>query len=377
MGEGDLLWSVVASGPRSLLWKKATATSPARWQNAHTIRIPFSFDLPHKSLQDQLMQKIKWGILGCGHIAEKFAKSLASVEGGELVACASRTPGKAEAFAKAVTGAKSFSDYEPLLSDLEVDAVYVATTHNFHCENVLLALEYDKAVLCEKPLGVNADESRRMAVEAQKRKLFLMEAMWTRFLPAIQQMKHWLDEDRIGQVKVIRADFSFNKPFDAESRLYNPELAGGALLDVGIYPVSLASFVMGTQPERVAALATFAETGVDETTLVNFGYADGAMAQLSCGITSASENRAEIVGTKGRIILPDGFHGATNVELCLKDAHQEKLRLPYVDSEGFRFEIEAVHQALREGKRESSIMPVSESVAIAETMDRILHSLKG
>lgn len=324
-----------------------------------------------------IMKTFKWGIIGCGGIAHKFAKSLAGVESGQLVACASRTPGKAEAFAKAEGAQPFYTDYASMLSEADVDAVYVATTHNFHCENVLLALAHDKSVLCEKPLGVNADESREMGKKAKEKGLFLMEAMWTRFLPAIQQMKHWLDEDRIGQVKVVRADFSFNKPFDAESRLYNPELAGGALLDVGIYPVSLASFVMGTQPERVSPLATFAETGVDETTLVNFGYADGAMAQLSCGITSASENRAEIVGTKGRIILPNGFHGAADVELVLKDARQEKLRLPYVDSEGFRFEIEAVHQALREGKRESTIMPVSESVAIAETMDRILASLKG
>ncbi len=321
------------------------------------------------------MKKIKWGILGCGHIAHKFAQSLASMEGGELVACASRTSGRAEAFAKEESVPDFFDSYEAMFAEMDLDAVYVATTHNFHLENVLLALEAGKAVLCEKPLGVNATESREMAKVAKEKGLFLMEGMWTRFLPAIQQMKTWLDAGEIGKVKMLRASFSINKPFDPLHRLYNPELAGGALLDVGIYPVSIAGFIMGAQPERISVLANLAETGVDETTLMNFGYKNGAMAQLSCGIQSPSENRLEIVGEKGRIVIPEHFLGAKDVELHREGGSQEKHHLPYPIPQGFRFEILAVHAALRAGEIECAVMPLAETVALAETMDKVLEKI--
>lgn len=322
------------------------------------------------------MKKTKWGIIGCGGIAHKFANSLASVDEGELVACASRTLGKAETFAREFSGPQAFSKYESMLSEVDLDAVYIATTHNFHCENVQLALSRGKHVLCEKPLGVNAEESKKMSATAKQNELFLMEGMWTRFLPAIQQMKKWLDDGEIGKVKMLRATFSIQKPFDPQHRLYNPDLAGGALLDVGIYPVSFASFVMGKQPDRMAVLANRAPTGVDQTTLMNFGYADGAMAQLGCGITSPSENRAEIVGEKGRIVIPGHFLAAKDVELYRADGSQEKKHLPFKDAEGFRFEIEEVHQVLRKEKRDSAVMPQAETLAIAETMDRVLLEIK-
>ncbi|WFB35870.1 Gfo/Idh/MocA family oxidoreductase [Kiritimatiellota bacterium B12222] len=317
------------------------------------------------------MNKVKWGILGCGGIAHKFARSLAVVSTGDLVACASQTPGKAEAFAQCEKVPLFYDSYEALLVDSKVDAIYVATTHNFHVENVLLALAHGKAVLCEKPLGVNAEESQSMAAAANVKGLFLMEGMWTRFLPAHQQLKRWLDAGVIGEVQMLRANFCIQKPFEPEHRLYNPALAGGALLDVGVYPVSFASFVMGEAPERIAVLADMAPTGVDQTTLMSFAYARGAMAQLSCGITAASENRAEIVGTLGRIILPERFHGADTIERVMTDGHQEKLEYPYEDATGFRYEIEAVHVCLRQGQTHCALMPTSESVEIAQTMDRV------
>ncbi len=322
------------------------------------------------------MKKIKWGIIGCGHIAHKFAKSLAVVEDGEVIACASRSKERASVFALEEKVPLHFDSYDAMLELSEVDAVYVATTHNFHLENVMLALSMGKPVLCEKPLGVNAAESRQMAALAKDKGLFLMEGMWTRFLPAIQQMKAWLDAGEIGKVKMLRASFSINKPFQPEHRLYNPDLAGGALLDVGIYPVSFASYVMGGQPERISALATMAETGVDATTLMNFGYAGGSMAQLDCGIQAASENRVEIVGDKGRIVIPEQFLAAKNVEIYRADGSQEKKHLPFKDQEGFRFEIQAVHEALRNGKLESNVMPVAETVGLAETMDRVMECME-
>lgn len=321
------------------------------------------------------MRKIKWGILGCGGIAHKFAGSLASVEDGELVACASRTPGKAEEFSREMVVPQAYSAYERLLSETELDAVYVSTTHNFHCENVLLALSMGKHVLCEKPLGVHANESRKMSALAQEKGLFLMEGMWTRFLPAVQQMKRWLDDGKIGKVKILRATFSIEKPFEPEHRLFNPDLAGGALLDTGIYPVSLASFIMGKQPERIAVLAEMAPTGVDQATLMNFSYADGGMAQLGCGINARSENRVEIVGEKGRIVIPESFLAAKSVEMYRADGTQIKKYHPFKDAEGFRFEIEAVHQALNHGRGESAVMPQAETIAIAETMDRVLKEI--
>jgi len=317
------------------------------------------------------MKKIRWGIIGCGSIANKFMSSVAEVEDGEVTACASRTSGKAEKFAKKHNIPSSFNSYEDMLKSADIEAVYIATTHNFHYQNVMLSLEHGKSILCEKPMAINADQTRKMVNKARQKELFLMEGMWTRFLPAIRKMKSWLKEKQIGDVKMLRATFAIGAAFNPEHRLFNPELAGGALLDAGIYPISLASFVMDEQPEKVKALADIGETGVDEQSIYAFLYPHGRMAMLSSAVSSGSENRAEIVGTGGRIIIPSHFLGTQDVELHKNNGEKIALRLPFKEPAAFSFEINAAHEAIHTGQNECSIMPLDETLAIAQTMDRL------
>ena len=315
---------------------------------------------------------MKWGILGCGGIAGKFCDSMRSVPDGEVAACASRTPGKAAAFAETYGIGVHCEGYEALLAMDEVDAVYVATTHNFHHDNVIQALRAGKHVVCEKPLSVSRKEAESMAARARERGLFLMEGMWTRFLPAILQTKRWLREGRIGEVRMFRADFCIQKDFDPNHRLFNPELAGGALWDTGIYPVAMASMVMnGEQPQEVRALADVGETGVDEAMAMVFRYAGGVTGLLSCAGRTPSDNRVEICGSEGRIVIPRNFLGTDRVELHRTGAEVEVFEETFAGKEGFRFEILAAQAAIRKGEGDCAEMTVEESVAVAETMDRI------
>jgi len=323
------------------------------------------------------MKPIRWGIIGCGGIASKFANSIKVVDTGELVACASRAPGRAEQFANSHRVPRAYDRYEALVASSEVDAVYIATTHNFHLENMLLALEAGKAVLCEKPLAVSAEEAKEAVALARQKGLFLMEGMWTRFLPAMRRVRSWLDEGAIGEPRSLRADFCIHKDRDPENRLFNPDLAGGALLDAGVYPISMASFVMGAQPEKVAALAHIGDTGVDELTGAVFKYAGGRLALLSCAVSSGSANRLEIVGSKGRIEVPSLFIRATEAILHPNNGDPIREKRPYKPMEGFRYEIEAANEAIGAGRAEHPIMPLEESVAVMETMDRVRERIRG
>ncbi len=315
-------------------------------------------------------ESIRWGIIGCGRISGKFCRSMAPVADGVITACASQSPERAEAFGDRHGVEHRFDSYERMLESGRVDAVYIGTTHNFHCENILLALDHGKPVLCEKPLTVSAAQAETVIAKARAKNCFLMEALWSRFLPAFRRMKELVDDGVIGDIRMIRADFCFRAPWNLEGRLFNPALAGGALLDVGIYPVSTASFLMGRQPERIKVAADIGQTGVDEQGAYLFEYDDGRIAILSSAVSSPSRNRLEVAGTEGMIILPDSFHRSPKLELH-REGVIEVEEHPFNDEEGFRFEIEAVHGAIRAGKKECALMPLDESLAIARTMDEI------
>ena len=323
------------------------------------------------------MNPIRWGILGCGGIANKFAKSLAVVPGGELAACASNTPGKAADFA-ARHGVSFYCEgYEALLARDDVDAVYVATTHNFHHDNVLLALDAGKHVLCEKPIGVSKAQVETMAGSAREKGLFLMEAIWSRFLPSLTHMSDLLKQGAIGEVRTLRADFCFRVKYDPQHRLLNPDLAGGALWDVGIYPVSTASLVFGgEQPVQVEAVADIGKTGVDEQSAYLFRYASGALAILSSSVRSHSQNRLEVCSTEGMIVLPRRFHAAQQMQIFQGRERVETLDFDFDESLGFQYEIEAAQEAIRAGQTECAYMSLDESLAIAGTMDRILDRFR-
>ncbi|UCC53095.1 MAG: Gfo/Idh/MocA family oxidoreductase [Anaerolineaceae bacterium] len=322
-----------------------------------------------------MKKTINWGIIGPGGIAHKFAQSAAVVDGAEVVAAASRTPGKAKAFAVKYGIENYYTGYAEMLSNDDVDAVYVATTHNFHYENVKQVLEAGKAVLCEKPLTVNAAEMCSLIALAEQKQLFMMEAMWTRFLPALEQVRAWLAQDVIGTVKQVRATFGFRFPYDPEHRLFNPDLAGGAVLDAGIYPLSFANMVMRQKPVEVKALGDIGATGVDEQSSYLLKYESGCLALLNATMTAPVASRAEVIGSEGRITIPRSFLNAQEVWLELADHEPIQKKFPHEDSTGFKFEIEAASESIRNGLLENEIMPLSDTLQLMETIDEIKNQL--
>ena len=313
-----------------------------------------------------MTQRLGWGILGAGSIATKFATDLKNLPDARLVAVGSRSAEKAGQFAQDRGAERSYGSYAALIADPEVDVVYVATPHPLHKEHTLLCLDRGKAVLCEKPMAVHAGQVREMVQSARERGLFLMEAMWSRFNPVLVQVQDWLEEGRIGEARMLSADFGFRTAWNPEGRLLNPALAGGALLDVGVYVVALASSVFGGAPAQVQAAAHLGQTGVDEQTGMVFKYANGGLALLSCAIRTVTPHMARIDGTEGAIEIPAFWH-ATSARLIRPS--QEPLETS--GDFGYHHEAAEVMACLREGKTESATMPLDESIAIAETLDRV------
>jgi len=313
---------------------------------------------------------IRWGILGTGAIAHKFADALKAVPDAELSAIGSRAQRTADVFGDEFDVPRRHESYQSLAEDPEVDAIYVSSPHPMHCENTLLCLNADKPVLCEKPFALNAREAESMVLCARQRGLFLMEAMWTRFLPAIAQVRQWLADGAIGEVRNMTADFGFRAGFNPEGRLLNPVLGGGALLDIGVYIVSLASMVYGEQPERIAALADIGTTGVDEQTTMAFRYDSGAMAALSCAVRTDTPRAVSILGTRGNIRIPAPFYDAYAVTLNV-DGEEPVTVEPARVENGFKYEIEEAGRCLREGRLESAILPLDETLAILGTLDAV------
>ena len=313
---------------------------------------------------------IRWGILGTGSIAHKFADGLRAVPDAELAAVGSRAQATADVFGDEFEVPRRHASYQSLAEDPEVDAIYVSTPHPMHCENTLLCLNADKAVLCEKPFALNAREAENMVRCARDRGLFLMEAMWTRFIPAIAQVRQWLAEDAIGEVRMMMADFGFRAQYNPEGRLLNRKLGGGALLDIGVYVTSLASMVFGKQPSRVTALADIGETGVDEQTTIAFRYDSGAMASLICTVRIDTPRAVSILGTRGSIRIPTPFYDAYVATLNM-DGEEPVTAEPTRAENGFKYEIEEVGRCLREGKLESKTLPLDETLAILRTLDDV------
>jgi predicted dehydrogenase len=322
-----------------------------------------------------MKKTINWGIIGCGGIANKFAESAAVLDGVKVIAAASRTPGKAEAFAEKHSIKNYYADYAEMLKNDDVDAVYVATTHNFHYQNVRQALEANKPALCEKPFTVNAREMKSLIALAERKQLFMMEAMWTRFLPAIEQLRMWLAEDIIGTIKQIRATFGFLFPFDPNHRMFNPDLAGGALLDAGIYPLSFANMVMRQKPVEIKALGEIGSTGVDEQSSYILKYESGCLALLNSTVNAPVASRAEVIGTKGRITIPKDFLNAQEVWLELHNQEPVQKKFPHKDNTGFKFEIEAASESIRNGLLENETMPLTDTLQLMETIDEIKNQL--
>lgn len=310
----------------------------------------------------------RWGIIGTGAIAGKFAEALRSAEGAELVAVGSRSQQKADAFAERFQIPRRHGGYEALAADEDIDAVYIATPHPMHCANSLLCLQAGKAVLCEKPFAVNARQAAEVIGLARKKKLFLMEAMWARFLPTLVKTREILSAGTLGELRMVTAAFAFRAGWNPEGRLLNPVLAGGGLLDVGVYCVSLASMVLG-KPSRIAGLADIGKTGVDEQSGVVLGYDGGQLAVLISGVRTSIPHEAMIIGTEGMIRLHHPWWCGTRMTLSA-GGKDEVLDLPFKGN-GYTHEAEEVGRCLAAGRLESETMPLDETLSIMKTLDGI------
>ena len=315
--------------------------------------------------------KIRWGILGCGKIANKFASDLKLVHDAELKAVASRNPSKLESFSKDHRPHLSFSTYEELVACPDVDAIYIATPHGLHYEHTLLCLNHGKAVLCEKAFALNLRQAEEMVALARAKKVFLMEAFWTKFIPQYEAAMEIIRSGRIGTIKLIQADFGFKAPEPKAQRLYDPMLGGGSLLDIGIYPIFLAQSILG-RPTEIRALITPFETGVDEQCVMTMKFADGALAVLSSTFAAETPVEAMIAGTEGRVVMRDRFHNAmATVELVMGKEKPETIDVHREPGFGYQFEIRHVNECLRKGLVESPVLTLDDSLKLMETLDRV------
>jgi len=313
---------------------------------------------------------LRWGILGTGAIAHAFASDLGMTDSGLLSAVGSRSQAGADLFAEEFGIEGRHADYESLVADPDVDVIYVATPHPMHRDNAILALRAGKPVLVEKPFAMNAAEAAEIVEVAREERLFAMEAMWTRFLPHIAVVRDWLAQGLLGEIVAVIADHGQWFAEDAGSRLFAPELGGGALLDLGIYPVSFASMVLGT-PIRVASMSSAAFTGVDAQTSMVFGYEGGAQAVLTCTLRAKSPTRASIVGSDARIEIDGAFYAPTAVTLVPRVGEPTRVESMH-EGLGLRHEADEVARRLAAGELESPVMALDESISIMETMDAVV-----
>jgi predicted dehydrogenase len=309
---------------------------------------------------------IRWGIIGTGTIAKKFATALNALGEAKLVAVGSRSQATAEQFGDQFGVAHRHGSYEALVNDPEVDAVYVATPHSAHKDNALAALSARKAVLVEKPFTINSAEAQAVIDFARAQNLLVMEAMWTRFLPLYVRLREMIADGSLGEVRLVTADFGFKAGPTTNRRLLDPALGGGALLDIGVYPVSLASMVFGS-PSAITGATTLGPTGVDEQSAIILQHPRGEMAVLSCTIQANTSMEIAFHGTKASLRIHAPAWKSTAMTLT-RDGAEELLKFPF-ESNGFQFEAVEFMHCLRAGKTESAIMPLDETLAIMHTMD--------
>ena len=318
-----------------------------------------------------MQTNINWGIIGLGNIADLFAKDLALVETTKLIAVASRNQTKADQFAQKHQAAKAYGNYEAILNDPKVDIIYIATPHDSHQSLTIAALKAGKHVLCEKPLAVNQAQVQKMIKVAQQEGKFLMEAFWSKFNPSVKAALKLVEEGRIGAINYLNADFTLCCDFTDDSRWYNMELAGGSLLDMGVYPVFLAYNIFGV-PEQILATARFHSTGADIQTSAILKYKNG-IANILSGFASESDMVAKIYGTEGRIYLQPYWHEAQGYTLIEGNWNQGKTihqPLP-TKGKGFTYEIEECLACIRQGKIQSPNWTHQNSLELISIVDEI------
>ncbi|MGK7939210.1 MAG: Gfo/Idh/MocA family protein [Crocosphaera sp.] len=363
-----------------------------------------------------MSKTINWGILGTGLIAQDFAQGLSILPDAKLLGIASRSLEKAENFANKYQVPRSYDSYQALSQDTDIDVVYIATPNYRHKTDCLMCLEANKAILCEKPFMLNAQETHEVITLARQKKLFCMEAMWMRFMPLIQKVKSIIEAGTIGEICLLTADFGYQANPDPKERFYNLDLGGGALLDRTIYPLSLAFYLLG-EPQDLVSQGVLSKTGIDEQNALILRYPKGALALLSATLKAQSSNEVVITGTLGKIRIHSPFYRPLKLSITQfpqasssvnssssSDSLKQKIKSAlkqnsflkklalYADlynlplkrkksfkvqqifsGNGYNYEAQEVIRCLQTNQLESAIMPLDETLKIMEVMDRIRH----
>lgn len=314
-----------------------------------------------------MIKNIKWGIIGCGKIANKFATDLATIENTELFAVASRSQKNADEFAKIHNSKKAYNSYEALANDAEVDAVYIATPHSFHKEHTILCLQNKKAVLCEKPFAMNFLEVEEMIHTAKENNVLLMEALWTYFLPHYQYVLDIYKNKKYGELLQLEADFGFQPEYNLESRLFKKEVGGGSLLDIGIYPIFAALSTLGI-PNEIEANATFFETGADADCNIIFNY-DNAKAILKSTLKEETPSEAIFTFENAVVKINRMFHQPSTITL-IKDRIEKTIDFDY-NTIGYNYETEHFNNLVRAHRKESDTMTFNFSIDLIKTLDKV------
>ena len=315
------------------------------------------------------MDKVRWGFLGAGSIANRLGEGLMQVADAELLAVGSRTADRRQALAERFDVPRQYATYEELVQDPDIDVVYIATPHNLHREHSILALEAGKPVLCEKPFAINVAEAAEIIAVARRRNLFLMEAMWTRYLPAPREIKRMIDDGVIGQLTMMVGDFGFRGARSARSRLTEPALGGGALLDIGMYPVSFAAYLFGGSPTRIETLGHL-EGGIDERSGILLGYPDGGLAVCYSSIRDNTPQECLLFGSGGEIRMPTPWWLTDHFHLKVDGEDWRRVE-PGLIGKGFAHEVMEVNRCLKAGLLESPDMTWSHTMGVMATLDTI------
>ncbi len=312
---------------------------------------------------------VKIGIIGCGGIARRFAQAANQVEGVRLEAVAAREEKRAEAFRMEFAVGKAYGDYDELLDEGGVDVVYVAVTHNFHYDIVEKCLRRRIPCLCEKPLTLTQKSTESLFNLAKRQDVLLMEAFWTKMQPAYIQARAWVEEGKIGTVKLIEASFCQTIPFDPSNRFYNKELAGGALYDLGVYVIQYACGLLSEYPSKISGMAHVGTTDVDEWDVITMQFPSGALASCSCGFHATTERKGRIFGTKGYIEASPMFAP----EYCVRydEDGKEVERYDGDGRDGFIYEVEHLRDLVRQGATESNLVPPRDTIECAKAFDQL------
>ncbi|MGB5953323.1 MAG: Gfo/Idh/MocA family oxidoreductase [Ornithinimicrobium sp.] len=319
------------------------------------------------------MDELRWGIVGPGRIARNVTGDFEHVEGSVVAAVASRSQDRAQAFADEFGIERAHGSYRAIIDDEGVDVLYIATPHPQHLALAVAGMRAGKAVLVEKSLTATAAGAQELVATAGDSDVFAMEAMWTRFQPAIVSARELIADDAIGQVRTVQADLGVQREFDENDRLFSKALAGGAMLDLGVYVVSLAQHFLGT-PDTLAVTGSLASTGVDLEAAMLLGYGDGRAATLNCSLRGPSPGTARIVGTKGWIDIPPRFHHPTSLVLHQHDQEPQHIEAPALGA-GYSHELIEVSDCMRAGRRESAIMPLGDSLAVQRLLNQACEQL--